>query len=122
MQGSIFSIQPSTQNQGNPSFTAGGWCQITVLKESSGIVVMGTGNNLLPVNTAQAMQLPTDQPITFLIGPGTSIYFAAQTTERVSYIVQPIPESMIRSVGGNLPGASQQSTGPYGGLGGGRCY
>lgn len=86
----IFNVVPPTDAlQGNqPVFTASTWCQITALKESSGVVAMGDSPKLTPFAQGSGMQLPVDQPVTFLMAPGSSLYLASTTAERVSIIVQ----------------------------------
>jgi hypothetical protein len=85
-------IIPSLTNDDVPAWSASGWCQITLLKESTGDVVFGTNPNLVPLTAGAGTQLPSSVPISFFVPGGTRLYFAAkQANERVSIIVTRFP-------------------------------
>lgn len=89
----IFSATaPTVSSGGAPVYEAPDWTQVTVLKETSGIVLLGTDSGLLPASSGKGMPLPVDVAITFVIAKGTKLYIVSTTEgERVSFICQPIP-------------------------------
>jgi len=83
---------PTTVSGSSPVYEATDWTQITVLKETSGVVLLGTDASLLPVSSGKGMTLPADVAITFVISKGTKLYIVSTTEgEKVSFICQPIP-------------------------------
>lgn len=89
------SINPilSTSSSDAPGFSTDTWCQVTILKETSGVVMMGITQNQFPISASNGMQLPVDMPITMLLAPGSQLYFVAQSAgERISLIVQDLNE------------------------------
>ena len=121
-QSRIFNVVPTgSGQQGNsPFLQVTAWTQVTVLKETSGVVSMGVGPNLVPFDVGTGMQLPVDQPVTFLMSPGSSLFLAALTVEKVSVIVQDLTdlfstvrqmfEGLALSLGSVMRGAVQQRT------------
>ena len=97
------SINPilSTSSSDAPGFSTDTWCQVTILKETSGVVMMGISQNQFPISSSNGMQLPVDMPVTMLLAPGSQLYFVAQSAgERVSMLVQDLNEliGMFRSL------------------------
>lgn len=95
-------IAPVAPAGGSSIFTTLKWCQVTVLKETSGVIFFGSSAG---VTSGQGIELPSDVAITFIVGPNTSLYISANTpNEKVGFIIQELPESIFGK--GFIPGIS----------------
>ena len=67
------------------------WLDVTVLKETSGTVVIGTKPDLSPVGSGKGMSIPVDVMVKFLLTPDSSLYVYSDTaTQKLSVIIQPL--------------------------------
>ena len=81
-------ITPQQGNSDEPIWSALGWTQVTLIKESSGDVVFGTSPNLFPLTQGAGTQIPSGVPVTFLVPGGTRLYVAGSgPSERISLVV-----------------------------------
>lgn len=82
-----------TQATGNTTlvFSAETWVKIRLLLETAGPVSIGWRENLGPVLSGQGRLLPTGQEVWFAMPPGQRLYFASNTVDRVSVVVERIP-------------------------------
>lgn len=90
----IQSVVPAKIQDGKPSAMFTGWTEVTVVKETSGDVIMGTSPNVIPGSASSGSYIPS-YPFTFKVGPGTTLYFGATNEERVSLICQPLPDESM---------------------------
>lgn len=105
----IHSVRPLTSVSGAdaPAVTIdGGYTLVSVVKESTDAVTLST--KLDGISSSSGMQLPTDQPVRFLAGPGTRLYFySTSTSARVSVITQPIDgilELLVQGISAAMQG------------------
>lgn len=65
------------------------WTDVILTKESSGVVVVGTKNELGPTGSGKGISLPVDQPVHLLLAPSTQLYILADnTSQKVGVVVQ----------------------------------
>lgn len=92
---------PATTQGVNAAYQAKFWTLVTVLKETTGTVLMSSKPSR-SVTSGQGMLLPVDQPVgPFLIGPGSALYFVtsnSNTLERVSIIAQVVPKEDVGKI------------------------
>lgn len=88
------------------------WLEVTVLKETSGIVVVGTKADLSPVGSGKGMSIPADVPIKFLMTPDSFLYTVSDTTtQKLSVIIQPLElfSQMLKALGAMSKGPASAS-------------
>lgn len=79
---------PISSNQTVPLYESSrGYAILTVLKETSGDVTIGTRK---PLSATSGYGLLSEVPTTFLIAPGSTVFAYAASSEAVSIIVQPL--------------------------------
>jgi hypothetical protein len=87
-------------------FSAETWVKIRLLLETAGPVSIGWRENLGPVLSGQGRLLPTGLEVWFAMPPGQRLYFASNTVDRVSVVVERIPfgQQILHQIG-EVPGA-----------------
>ena len=95
----IFGVTPPTSAvEGAPQFTSEAWGFLSIMKETSGLVSIGTNPSISPPDRSTGGQLPVDMPLgPILVGPGTKIYLVSDTIEHVLFMFQQIPEDWVKS-------------------------
>jgi hypothetical protein len=64
------------------------WVWVSVKKETSGEVTLGTKK---PLNDKSGTSLIEDTPIQLMLAPGTTLFVQAGDSQEVSCIIQPLP-------------------------------
>jgi len=72
-------------------YSAETWIKVRLLLETAGPVVVGQRENLGPPISGQGRLLPTGLEVWFTIPPGQRLYIAANTVDRVAFVVERIP-------------------------------
>jgi hypothetical protein len=88
------------------------WLDITFHKESSGIVVIGTKEDLAPIGQGRGVSLPSDRPFRLTLAPGTILYALGEDAEqKLSVVLQPSPIVDIVTAIKNLAATIAQAAG-----------
>jgi len=87
-------------------FSAETWVKVRLLLETAGPVAVGWRENLGPVLSGQGRLLPTGQEVWFAMPPGQRLYFASNTVDRVSVVIERIPfgQQILHQIS-EVPGA-----------------
>lgn len=67
------------------------WYQITLIKDSSGTIVIGDVANMLPTSRGLGMQLPNGIPVSLIIGPGDRLYIGSDNLQTAVMAIQQLP-------------------------------
>lgn len=87
------------------------WYYFQIKKESSGQVVIGESQELLPVNSGRGIAIMADVWTSMLLSPGTILYMASPTDETVAILEQILPIGQLLKLFGSL-GAISPDSGP----------
>lgn len=88
----VSALQPSTATK--VLFEANEYVELTILKETSGNVVIGTAANLDPIGSGKGMALPADVPVVVTMNPGTRLYFIGEDEDqRISLVKRTMDEA-----------------------------
>ena len=71
------------------------WVYLKLKKESSGHVVFGTSQELMPVESGRGISLMADEWTDMLLSPSTILYVAAPTNEQIAIVEQIVPLNEI---------------------------
>ncbi len=94
--------------------TQNSWYIYKIKKESSGQVVVGENQELMPVSSGRGIGIPADEWTDMILSPGTILFAAAPTEETIAVIEQILPISeildLLRTIAaGKVAHASAQS-------------
>ena len=64
------------------------WIQLTLRTDSSDTVVAHTSGD---ANSGQGVSIPIDGQLTFLLGPGSTLFAGGSPGANVSWVFQPVP-------------------------------
>lgn len=68
------------------------WTEVTIVKITTGNIVVASQTRVVPTSTATAIPLSTIFPLRFIVGPGSELYFGADSeNEQVGLISQQLP-------------------------------
>ena len=87
----VFSVTPKVSDP-DLLCEVGDWSDVTLIKNTSQIVVVGTDAALLPTDGSKGLSLPTEVPVTIRLPPGGQLFISADTVNQlVSVIIAPVP-------------------------------
>ena len=72
-------------------YSAEGWVKARLNLEDAGPVSIGMDQNITPVLSGKGILLPTNEEVEFYISRGDRIFIAAESINRVRFIVEPVP-------------------------------
>lgn len=72
-------------------YSSDGWTKVTLALETPGPVAFGTKSDLGAVASGGGRLLPTNRDIELVMSPGTRLYFASDTIDRIAVQLQEIP-------------------------------
>jgi hypothetical protein len=73
-------------------YSAEGWVRVGVRLETAGPVVVGTRDSVTPVLSGKGILLPSSgDTVTFTLPKGNRLFIAAESINRVKFVVEPIP-------------------------------
>ena len=92
MHTEIYTYFTNADGRSKLLYSAEGWVRIELALETAGPVSVGTRENLTPVLTGLGILLePDGEPVEFVMPKGDRLYIAAESINRVKFIVEPIP-------------------------------
>ncbi len=107
--GTVRLVKPRTV--ASQIYTATQWAWVSMLKHSSGIVVVGTSSELQPNTAGGGAALPAGQNISWLLSPGTNLFAVASTGQEAmslyTVLLDVIP-MIVELLGGKGPVTAQQ--------------
>lgn len=73
-------------------YSAENWVRVEFQLETAGPVAVGTLQDVTPVLSGKGILLPPDgEPVRFVLPKGDRVFIAAESINRVKFIVEPIP-------------------------------
>ena len=72
-------------------YSAESWVKARLQLEDAGPVAIGMDQGITPVLSGRGILLPTNEWVEFYISRGDRIYIAAESINRVKFIVEPVP-------------------------------
>ena len=79
-------------------FSANFWCTVILTLETAGPVSAGTRESLTPVLGGSGVLLDTGVESKWKLAKGDRVYVAAESINRVKFIVEPLPAGDIRDM------------------------
>ena len=67
------------------------WCRVTIRLMTAGPVAVGTQHDLFPLLSGRGLLLPVDEDVRFAVNPGTRLYIASESANRLNLITEGIP-------------------------------
>lgn len=90
-------------------FSANFWCTAKLTLETAGPVSAGTREEQVPVLSGNGILLTTDLEEEWVLAKGNRIFIAAESIQRVKFVLEPMPTGDIldqiiadRAAGGTL--------------------
>jgi hypothetical protein len=79
-------------------FSANFWCTTKLTLETAGPVAAGTREDVVPVLSGKGILLTTLVEEEWVLAKGDRIFIAAESINRVKFIVEPLPSGDIRDM------------------------
>ena len=79
-------------------FSANFWCTVKLTLETAGPVAAGTREDVVPVLSGKGVLLATGVEEEWVLAKGDRVFIAAESINRVKYIVEPNPTGEIRDM------------------------
>jgi len=86
-----YEIFTTTLGASVPFYSADQWIRLKVTLETAGPVSIGFRPSILPVLSGKGRLLTTDQEWEVFLPKGTRCYYAAESVNRLSVTIEPIP-------------------------------
>jgi hypothetical protein len=92
MRTDIYTYFTSPNGQSELLYSGESWVRIFLFLETAGPVSVGTRESVTPVLSGKGILIPSDgRQLEFVIPKGNRIFIAAESINRVKFIVEPIP-------------------------------
>ena len=79
-------------------FSANFWCTVKLTLETAGPVAAGTREDVVPVLSGKGVLLDTSLEQEWVLAKGDRIFIAAESINRVKFVVEPKPSGDIRDM------------------------
>jgi hypothetical protein len=76
-------------------YSAESWIKARLMLEDAGPVAIGMDQNITPVLSGKGILLPTNVEIEFYISKGDRIFIAAESINRVRFLIEPVPYGTV---------------------------
>jgi len=114
----IFTYFTNRFGQTNLLYSADQWVRITLRLETAGPVTVGVEQELRPVLSGKGILLPVADNFTFVLPRGDRLFIAAENTNRVNVLVEPIPwlEQILKTLDNGFSQVTKALGGRFAGI------